>query len=295
MSAYKFLEALLPYLKAALPITKSIELLGQQYPSLRKITDKVEPLIQRGHCLSLALEVSEAPKNKLPQGLLEWIQLGEETGEFILGIESALQIFKAKKLSQKTWIGILRYPVMILSFMLFAIFILNQTTLPALKKFYGDKPLPEISQLIFNHPILLSAFLILIPLMLSLFLWPFKKLQNQITLCQNLAIKLQAGIPLLQASPRAWQEFLIRGTPLSIVLEIQKQDKFLIQMAQLGEQTSTLPDSFHQAKKFYQARFDRYLERLQIYLPSILLIFMGTFVALLVTAIYLPLIQMDFS
>jgi MSHA biogenesis protein MshG len=294
-SIYQFLEALLPYLKASIPLCEAITLTGKQQTSLKKTSEKIGPLIRRGHSLSLAIEASGVLQKTSTNELIQWIALGEETGELTVGIESALILFKAKRLSQKTWLGILRYPVMILSFMIMAIFILNQTTLPALKKFYGEKPLPEVSSLIFNHPLWVSGFLLLTPLVLSYFLWPFKKLQNQISLCQKLALKLQAGIPLLHASPKNWRDLISRGTPLSIVLEIKNQDLFLIQMAKLGEKTGNLAQSFQQAQKFYQAKLDLYLERLQAYLPSALMLLMGVFVAVLVSAIYLPMVQMDFS
>ena len=282
-SIYQFLEALLPYLKASIPLCEAITLTGKQQTSLKKTSEKIGPLIRRGHSLSLAIEASGVLQKNSTNELIQWIALGEETGELTVGIESALTLFKAKKLSQKTWLGILRYPVMILSFIIMAIFILNQTTLPALKKFYGEKPLPEVSSLIFNHPLWVSGFLLLTPLVLSYLL------------CQKLALKLQAGIPLVQASPKNWRDLISRGTPLSIVLEIKNQDLFLIQMAKLGEKTGNLAQSFQQAQKFYQAKLDLYLERLQAYLPSALMLLMGVFVAVLVSAIYLPMVQMDFS
>ncbi len=290
MSAYNFFSSLLPYLKASLPITDCIQLTGESHPALKKISDKIYPLIQRGHSLSLAIEISRAPKD-----LAQWVRLGEDTGELILGIESALQFYHSKKLTKKKFIGMLRYPMIVFVFMIFGVFILNSTTLPAIKKFYGNQTLPEITQLIFNHPLWLSVILILIPLLLSYFLRPFKVLQDQINLCHSLSLKLNAGVPLLEASPKAWRDFLTQGYPLSVILEVKNQDSFLIQMVKVGEKTGTLPGSFHQAKNFYQQKFDLYLERLQAYLPAVLMLVVGSFVGILVIAIYLPMLQINFD
>jgi type II secretory pathway component PulF len=287
---YQFLSHLLPYLKASLPITDCIRLTGESEKRFKKISDNILPLIQRGHSLSLALESSGAPKD-----CIAWIQLGEQTGDLTLGISCALNIFESQKDTTKKFIGILRYPMIVFGFMIVGVFILNSTTLPAIKNFYGSQNLPEITQLIFDHPQWISGFLLLIPCIFFYFLKPFKTLQSKINLCLSLSLKLHSGMTLGDAAPLAWRAFLNQGYPLSIILDVKKQDRFLIQLAKIGETTGTLPESFTQAQKFYQHRFDLYLERLQAYLPSVLMLIVGCFVGILVIAIYLPMLQINLN
>ena len=287
--AYTFFKYLLPYLKAALPLPEAIQCVGTQLPMFSRLSKKLHPLILQGYRLSLVLEILGAPIS-----LREWIQTGESTGQLVEAIESALALHQAKKALQKTWIGLLRYPLFILLFMVVSIFILHSAVFPSLIKFYGDRSIPFLTRLIFNHPLVSAGVLMLLPALISFLFLPFKRLQHHLNLCEALSLKLKAGIPLSQAAPKNWQMLLSHGYRLSIVLKIQKADPFLIHLVSTGEATGNLQESFLQAKKFYQEKSLLYVERLQAYLPSALMILMAGFVGMLVISIYLPLLNLSF-
>ncbi len=286
---FPFFKQLLPYLKASIPLTEAIQITGENVFIFSAFAKKLLPFLQQGYRLSLLLDLFNAP-----HALIEWIKIGEETGRLSEAIAASVKLHESQKKLEKTWVQILRYPLFLLIFMISTLWILYSAVFPTLTKLYGEKPLPYLSILIFHHPLIFSGLLLLTPVLLSLILIPFKRLQHLLNLCEKLAIQLEAGLPLIHAAPKPWQFLLSQGYRLSIVLSLQKGDPFLIHLVSVGEKTGNLQESFVQAQCFYQEKLLLYLERLQAYLPGILMAVMAGFIGTLVFSIYLPLLNLSF-
>ena len=89
------------------------------------------------------------------------------------------------------------------------------------------------------------------------------------------------------------REGLMRGETLSENLEKSKYfDSVLIQMISIGEQSGQLETISEQMADFYEYESDSYLTRLVAMIEPIMIIMVGIVVAILVLAIFLPMMSM---
>lgn len=286
MSAYKLLESLLPYLEAALPLSQALQFSGQQNPKIQKTAKQIQTLIERGYPLSLCLQNLNPSKE-----LLSWIEFSEQSGNLSQGIQSALRLKQSRENAKRLFLSTLRYPLSMLSLLLISLVILQSSLIPSLQKLYGETALPWITQIIFEHPYALTLLSSSFPLSLLGFFIPLKKMQTRLQNCEQLRLKLQAGISLMDSVPPAWKTLIARGYAFSIVLEIYQQDPFFIQMARLGETTGDLPRALEQAESIYRQQEKQFLTRIQTLLPGILLIFMGGLLGTVIIGLYWPMLN----
>lgn len=89
------------------------------------------------------------------------------------------------------------------------------------------------------------------------------------------------------------REGVIRGESLADNLEKEKYfDSVLIQMISIGEQTGQLESISSQMADFYEQESDIYLSRLVAMIEPILIMCVGIVVAILVMAVFLPMMSM---
>lgn len=89
------------------------------------------------------------------------------------------------------------------------------------------------------------------------------------------------------------REGLMRGETLSENLEKSKYfDSVLIQMIAIGEQSGQLETISEQMADFYEYESDSYLTRLVAMIEPMMIIVVGIVVAILVLAIFLPMMSM---
>ena len=89
------------------------------------------------------------------------------------------------------------------------------------------------------------------------------------------------------------REGLMRGETLSENLEKSKYfDSVLIQMIAIGEQSGQLETISEQMADFYEYESDSYLTRLVAMIEPMMIIAVGIVVAILVLAIFLPMMSM---
>ncbi len=286
---FLFFRSLLPYLKASLSISEAIELSASDLPYQKAFSKKLALLLRQGYRLSFALRLLKAPKS-----LEQWISLGEETGRMTEAIEAAVTLRTSKENLKKIGIRLLRYPFILLFFMVLMILILHVFIFPSLLKFYGDKPLPTLTAFLIHHSLSLSLLLFFAPGFILIFMLRFRRLHLSLSLSEEMRIKLKAGLSLMESAPEKWKPLLSHGYRLSIILNLSRADPFLIHLIKMGEITGSLQESFSQASLFYQEKISLYLERLEAYLPVTLMVLMGALVGFLVLSIYLPWLQLSF-
>lgn len=97
---------------------------------------------------------------------------------------------------------------------------------------------------------------------------------------------------LAEKSIEEAKEGLIRGETLADSLEKTKYfDSILIQMIDIGEKTGQLETISNQMAEFYEYESDTYLSRLISMIEPILIIVVGIIVAILVIALFLPMLS----
>jgi protein transport protein HofC len=284
-----FFRGLLPYLKASLSISEAIQFHGNDLAHHPSFSKKLALLVQQGYRLSFALRLLKAPEN-----LQQWITLGEETGRMTEAIQAALALRASKERIKKMTIRVLRYPLILLFFIGLMILMLHLFIFPSLLKLYGDQPLPALTALLIHHSLALSLLLLFIPGVILIVILHFRRLHLALNLSEEMRIKLNAGLSLMESAPEKWKKLLSHGYRLSIILMLERADPFLIHLIKIGELTGNLQDRFSEASLFYQEKISLYLERLETYLPAALILIMGGLVGLLVMAIYLPWLQLNF-
>ncbi|MGL5693981.1 MAG: type II secretion system F family protein [Peptostreptococcaceae bacterium] len=106
-------------------------------------------------------------------------------------------------------------------------------------------------------------------------------------------IKASVNNAIAEKSIAAAREGVIRGESLADNLEKEKYfDSVLIQMIAIGEQTGQLESISSQMADFYEQESDIYLSRLVAMIEPILIICVGIVVAILVMAVFLPMMSM---
>lgn len=105
-------------------------------------------------------------------------------------------------------------------------------------------------------------------------------------------IKSTLNNSLAEKSIEEAKEGLIRGETLADSLEKTKYfDSILIQMIDIGEKTGQLETISNQMAEFYEYESDTYLTRLISMIEPVLIIVVGIIVAILVIALFLPMLS----
>lgn len=286
MSAYKFLAGLQPLIEANLTLEMAIQQLAKQslFAEQSKITLS---LIKTGHAFSTALFVQNFPGQ-----IVTFIKVGEKTGNLNQAIKNAIEHENFKQSIKKIISGTLRYPICVMLMTVITLLILQQTMMPNFKKMFAsqNKPLPELTQLVFNHAELGIILILLMSTCVFICFLPIFKLHKLIQFCSNFHTKLSAGLTILDASDQNLACFLKQGYPLSIALTIEQYPTLLIYMIQAGEATGNLEDAFKRASLFYQNKLLSRCDKLKSILPGVLILFLSGVVGLVVVAMYLPLV-----
>ncbi|HPR65461.1 MAG TPA: type II secretion system F family protein [Thermoanaerobaculia bacterium] len=126
--------------------------------------------------------------------------------------------------------------------------------------------------------------------------------------CRSLATLVEGGTPVVQAltiSSNTISNADIATRVQEIVGRVQEGDalwnslestgKFTsiaIEMIKVGESTGSLETMLHNAADFYDEEIDIRLQRIVTLVEPIMLVFMGTVVAVLLAAVYLPLLTL---
>ncbi|MGL5328899.1 MAG: type II secretion system F family protein, partial [Peptostreptococcaceae bacterium] len=106
-------------------------------------------------------------------------------------------------------------------------------------------------------------------------------------------IKASVNNSIAEKAIAVAREGVIRGESLADNLEKEKYfDSVLIQMISIGEQTGQLESISSQMADFYEQESDIYLSRLVAMIEPILIICVGIVVAILVMAVFLPMMSM---
>lgn len=126
---------------------------------------------------------------------------------------------------------------------------------------------------------------------------------------QNLSSLLQSGVPLLdsidslkgifgrnvvyRAAMKRVAQHVGRGGNLAEGLEVTGVfTSFSINMTRIGEESGTLPEVHAEVAEFYSRRVEIVVSRLAGNVETVLIVLMGMAVALILTALYLPLFEM---
>lgn len=129
------------------------------------------------------------------------------------------------------------------------------------------------------------------------------------TFAQNISALLRAGVPVLdsldamkgiykenpvyRAAMKRTAQHVGRGGNLADGLESTGVfTAFLANMIRIGERTGQLPDVMSEVGVFYTRKVETVVERIAGNVETVLIVFMGAAIALILTALYLPLFEM---
>lgn len=126
--------------------------------------------------------------------------------------------------------------------------------------------------------------------------------------CRSLATLVEGGTPVVQSlaiSANTVQNADISIRIQEIVSQVQEGEplwsslecterftSIAIEMIKVGESTGSLETMLHNASDFYDEEIDIKLQRIVTLVEPIMLVFMGTVVAVLLAAVYLPLLTL---
>lgn len=84
-----------------------------------------------------------------------------------------------------------------------------------------------------------------------------------------------------------------RGGDLTGGLEVTGVfTSFVINMTRIGEESGTLPEVHAEVAQFYRRKVEVVITRIASNIETVLIVLMGLAVALILTALYLPLFEM---
>ncbi|RMH04943.1 MAG: type II secretion system F family protein [Planctomycetota bacterium] len=129
------------------------------------------------------------------------------------------------------------------------------------------------------------------------------------TFSQNLASLLQSGVPLLEsmdalkgifgrnpvyrAAMKRLAQHIGRGGNLADGMAVTGVfTSFSINMTRIGEESGTLPEVHAEVAEFYKRKVEVVVTRIASNIETVLIVLMGLAVALILTALYLPLFEM---
>lgn len=155
--------------KAGIPIVSSIKRLSEimTHPALATALKEVSKEISAGTALSTAL--SHHPKI-FPPLLIALVTSGEANGHLDEALLAAAKHFEFANTSRKRIKGILRYPLLVISFSFSAIMLINVFVIPRFAElyanFHAELPLPTrlliyFSNFIRNHAVIILFFILL--------------------------------------------------------------------------------------------------------------------------------------
>jgi len=122
----------------------------------------------------------------------------------------------------------------------------------------------------------------------------------------NVALLLRAGLPLLDAiismkgifsANKTYQEAMVRvtqqvergGNLADAMEESGVFTSFVVSMTRIGEGSGTLPDVLDEVEVFYRRKVEIVVGRLTGSLETVVILFMGVTVAVILCAVYLPM------
>ncbi|MGA9530889.1 MAG: type II secretion system F family protein [Candidatus Babeliales bacterium] len=102
--------------------------------------------------------------------------------------------------------------------------------------------------------------------------------------------------PLLHALCIRLEQAVAKGIPLSMAMENEPDFTYLVSgMIKTGEASGDLTDMLHYAARYYQKKAHVLLHMIEVMIQPTLLVIIGIGIALVMGALYVPLLQLSFS
>lgn len=327
------LQQLENLLASGIPIIQTLALLtaGQDNMEIRKILQQIKADLLNGN--TLYQSVSTHPDLFSPFAC-QLVRLGEETGKLNQTMATIVaQLHSSLEIRNKV-INALFYPCMLLASAILMMICMFSFVIPRFAEIFGhsDKPLPWLTQCIFTVGYMFQTFLLYFvcatvttsllvivtgnmkPVLRSLtksllripFILRYYQTLAVIQYCRNLAMAIEAGMPLLDAiqlttaKPSAIYPYghkiradISSGMHLHQAMQpCSIFPRILIQMIKTGEETGSLPLMLSRAADALQSGQEAKTARFLQLLEPLIILGLGVLIGGLVAGMYLPIFNL---
>src|ERR1051325_11655546 len=305
-----FNQELLALVRAGLPILQSFEIMLERQKNLRfkEVLVDIRDKIKSGVSLSDAFA---GYGDQFPPIYSTSLRSGERSGDLEGVLRRFLRYQKMIVALRKRVTTALIYPTVLVILSIGMVFVMLTKVIPKFAEFYQgfNAQLPPFTRVMIGLSTALNEhFFVVVGIVIALVGGILRRF-GIMQFTQSLGTLLSGGTPMVPAIEIASQSVtnqlmakkifgivqnVREGEPLWRSLEATGvMSDLAIEMIKVGESTGALTEMLANVSEFYDEEIEARLQRLVAAIEPIILVFMGSIIAVLLYAFYLPLFQLS--